>query len=108
MVKASACVGLTFPGMMEEPGSFSGSFSSPNPHRGPEPRYRISCAILKRDVATVFRAPEASTIASCVASASNLLGAVLKSAFVILLISSAIASAKPANVLIPVPTAVPP
>ena len=28
------------PGMMEEPGSFSGSDSSPSPERGPEPRKR--------------------------------------------------------------------
>ena len=31
MVSASACVGLTFPGMMLLPGSFSGSSSSPSP-----------------------------------------------------------------------------
>ena len=37
MVSASDWVGLTFPGMIEEPGSFSGSSSSPNPERGPEP-----------------------------------------------------------------------
>jgi hypothetical protein len=32
MVSASHCVGLTLPGMMELPGSFSGSSSSPRPH----------------------------------------------------------------------------
>lgn len=32
MVSASHCVGLTLPGMMELPGSFSGSSSSPSPH----------------------------------------------------------------------------
>jgi hypothetical protein len=32
MVSASHCVGLTFPGMMLDPGSFSGSCSSPRPH----------------------------------------------------------------------------
>ena len=28
---------LTFPGMIEEPGSFSGKISSPMPHLGPDP-----------------------------------------------------------------------
>ena len=35
MVIASHCVGLTLPGMMLEPGSFSGRFSSFSPQRGP-------------------------------------------------------------------------
>ena len=35
MVKASHWVGLILPGMIEEPGSFSGIFSSPMPARGP-------------------------------------------------------------------------
>ena len=38
IVSASHCVGLTLPGMIDEPGSFSGSDSSPRPQRGPEPR----------------------------------------------------------------------
>jgi hypothetical protein len=37
IVIASHCVGLTFPGMMEEPGSLAGKASSPKPQRGPEP-----------------------------------------------------------------------
>lgn len=45
MVSASHWVGLTLPGMMEEPGSFSGRRSSPRPHRGPLPRRRMSLAI---------------------------------------------------------------
>ena len=64
MVIASHCVGFTFPGMILLPGSFSGSCSSPKPHRGPEPRYRMSFAIFIRETATVFRAPCASTSAS--------------------------------------------
>lgn len=32
IVIASDCVGFTLPGMIEEPGSFSGSESSPRPH----------------------------------------------------------------------------
>ena len=127
-----------FPGMMDDPGSFSGSSSSPRPHRGPEPRYRISLAIFIKLTATVLRAPEASTMASCAASASNygtsqprlcsedlgltLLGAVMKSYPVILEISAATFSSNPFLVLRPcvhqscstlhaqltVPTAVPP
>ena len=57
--------------MMEEPGSFSGRFNSPRPHRGPDPRYLISFAIFINETARVFKAPEASTIASCAARASN-------------------------------------
>ena len=33
---ASDCVGFTLPGMIEEPGSFSGMVSSASPQRGPE------------------------------------------------------------------------
>ena len=32
---ASLCVGFTLPGMIDEPGSFSGRISSPRPQRGP-------------------------------------------------------------------------
>ena len=56
----------------------------------------------------MFWAPEASTMASWVARASNLLGAVLKAECVRVEISAAMASAKPAKVFMPVPTAVPP
>ena len=35
MVTASHWVGLTLPGMIEEPGSFSGRLISPKPERGP-------------------------------------------------------------------------
>merc|ERR1719211_467312 len=42
MVMASHWVGLTLPGMIEDPGSFSGKDSSPRPQRGPEPRKRMS------------------------------------------------------------------
>ena len=53
LVSASHCVGLTLPGMIEEPGSFAGSFSSPSPERGPDPRSRMSLAILWSDTARV-------------------------------------------------------
>jgi hypothetical protein len=51
MVMASHCVGLTLPGMMLLPGSFSGSCSSPRPQRGPLPRKRMSLATFIRDTA---------------------------------------------------------
>ena len=57
IVSASACVGLTLPGMIEEPGSFSGKINSPRPERGPEPSRRMSLAILNRSVASAFSAP---------------------------------------------------
>lgn len=47
-------------------------------HRGPLPSSRMSLATFMRLTATVLSAPEASTTASCAASASNLLGAVTK------------------------------
>lgn len=65
MVIASHCVGLTLPGMIEEPGSFSGSSNSPMPERGPEPIRRISLAIFIRETARTLSMPESSTNASC-------------------------------------------
>ena len=76
MVSASDWVGLTLPGMIELPGSFSGSLSSPKPQRGPEPSSRMSLAIFIRLAASTLSAPCSSTMASWAASASNLLGAV--------------------------------
>ena len=64
MVIASDCVGFTLPGMIEEPGSFSGSDSSASPQRGPEPIQRISLAIFISEQASVFSAPLAITSAS--------------------------------------------
>ena len=75
MVIASACVGLTLPGMIELPGSFSGSEISPIPERGPEASRRRSFAIFVSAAASVFSAPCANTSASCPASAANLFGA---------------------------------
>ena len=75
--------------MIEEPGSFSGSASSPRPERGPEPSKRMSLAILNSEAATVLIAPWLNTIASWAASASNLLGAVVKGRPVIAAILSA-------------------
>lgn len=76
MVRDSHWVGLTFPGMMDEPGSFSGKDNSPNPDLGPDPKNLISLEILWREQANVFKEPDNSTIASFPDKASNLLGAV--------------------------------
>ena len=56
MVMASDCVGLTLPGMIDEPGSFSGRLSSPIPERGPLASQRRSFAIFVRLTARVASA----------------------------------------------------
>lgn len=83
------------PGMIDEPGSFSGNESSPRPQRGPEPRKRMSLAIFINETARVLRLPDKWTRASLVARASNLLSAVLNSYPVSFLRFSQTASAKP-------------
>mmetsp|Transcript_28683 Transcript_28683/g.72021 ORF Transcript_28683/g.72021 Transcript_28683/m.72021 type:complete len:249 (-) Transcript_28683:730-1476(-) len=108
MVIASHCVGLTLPGIMELPGSFSGRMSSPRPQRGPEPRRRMSLAIFIKEHAMVFKTPPHSTTASCAANASNLFGAGVNGSPVVFEISAHTFSSKPMRVLSPVPTAVPP
>ena len=94
MVIASDCVGFTFPGMIDEPGSFSGSIISPKPQRGPDASQRMSLAIFIRLVAKVLSAPLAKTIGSCPASAWNLFGAVTKGKPVISAIWAATFTAK--------------
>ena len=79
MVMASHWVGLTLPGMMDEPGSFSGMISSPMPLRGPEAYQRTSFAIFMRASARTRSAPETSTSASCAPRAANRLSACLNS-----------------------------
>ncbi len=108
MVSASDWVGFTLPGMMDEPGSFSGSSSSPRPERGPEPSQRRSFAIFIRSVARVLSVPCACTIAPCEASAANLLGAEVNGWPVSSAIAAAARSPKSAGAFSPVPTAVPP
>ena len=76
IVMASLCVGFTLPGIILEPGSFSGIEISPKPQRGPLANQRISLAILFKLTASVFKAPEANTAASRAAKASNLFAAV--------------------------------
>ena len=72
IVTASHWVGLIFPGIIEEPGSFSGKISSPYPALGPDPKNLISLAIFIKQTAVVFIVPEKFTIASCAANAANL------------------------------------
>ena len=78
MVRASHWVGLILPGMIEEPGSFSGILSSPMPARGPLAYQRTSLAIFISAPASVRSAALTFTIASCADSAANLLGAEVK------------------------------
>ena len=57
MVTASHWVGLTLPGMMELPGSFSGMKISPRPHLGPLESHLMSLAIFIMSAASALRAP---------------------------------------------------
>jgi hypothetical protein len=50
-------VGLTFPGIILEPGSFSGRSNYPNPLLGPLPKNLISLAIFIKLTAMVFKVP---------------------------------------------------
>ena len=108
MQSASTWVGLTLPGMIEEPGSFSGKRDSPSPVRGPEPSRRMSLAILKSAEASEVRAPCVNASASCAAIAWSLLGAETKGSCVSSAILPANSSANCGCVLSPVPTAVAP
>ena len=94
--------------MMDEPGSFAGIEISPIPDLGPLANQRISLAILNKDTATTFNAPDNSTIQSCPPNASNLFSAVRNGSPVISAISFDTAIPNPSTELIPVPTAVPP
>ena len=55
----------------------AGRFSSPMPLRGPDASQRTSLAIFITAAAVALSAPLMLTTASCAASASNLLGALL-------------------------------
>ena len=61
MIIASSCVGFTLPGMIELPGSLSGSTSSWIPVRGPDPSQRRSFAIFINETASARSAPLAAT-----------------------------------------------
>ncbi|GBE57033.1 hypothetical protein BMS3Bbin16_01248 [archaeon BMS3Bbin16] len=108
MRTASACVGFTLPGMIDEPGSFAGIVISPSPAVGPLAIHRISFAIFVRLTATVFKTPLSSTIVSWAAIPSPLSGFSLNLIPVICEMFLTTSAEKPSGVLIPVPTAVPP
>jgi hypothetical protein len=108
MTIASCWVGLTFPGMIELPGSFSGSTSSCSPARGPEASQRMSLAAFIWATATPRRPALTATMASNDPWAAYLLRAVRSGSPVSCASSAAISSANPSGALRPVPTAVPP
>ena len=64
LVRALTSTATTFhanyyiPGIIELPGSFSGSESSPNPHLGPEAKNLKSLAIFIIEHARTLRAPD--------------------------------------------------
>jgi hypothetical protein len=105
---ASHWVGLTFPGMIDDPGSFAGSTSSAKPVRGPEANQRMSFAIFISATARPRKAAWARTIASSEPNALNLFGAVINAFPVRLAMMEAISRLKPGGAFRPVPTAVPP
>ena len=53
-MRLSHMTGLTFPGMIEEPGCRSGRMTSKNPQRGPEPSHRMLLAMLNKVIAIVL------------------------------------------------------
>ncbi len=83
MIMASHWVGLTLPGMIDEPGSLGGSTSSASPLLGPDPSQRMSSAIFVSDTDSVRSVALACTRASWAARAANLLGAETKGSPVI-------------------------
>ena len=108
MVMASHWVGLTLPGMIELPGSFSGMSSSPRPLRGPEAYQRTSLAIFMRASARTRNEPETWTRASWALRAAKRLSACLNSMPVSSEIFRAVSAPNLGWALRPVPTAVPP
>jgi hypothetical protein len=104
---ASAWVGFTLPGMIDEPGSLAGSSSSWIPVRGPDPSQRRSLAILYSVTAAALRLACARTIRSSVTWAVNLFAAHVCGVPVSDAICAATRSPNPAGAFSPVPTAVP-
>ena len=108
IVIASHWVGLTLPGMMDEPGSFSGNVNSPKPQRGPDANQRMSLAIFVSEAASVLSTPLAKIISSWAESAANLFGCDLNGSPVNSAIRRAARSPNSGCEFSPVPTAVPP
>ena len=107
MVRASLWVGLTLPGMIEEPGSFSGMVISPIPLRGPLASQRTSLAIFIAATANPRRAALTATRASCADRAAKRFVACRNSKCVSSERCCATSEPKSRCVLRPVPTAVP-
>ncbi len=108
MIVASGITGLTLPGMIDDPGCRSGMWISLSPVFGPDPIQRRSLQILISETASTRSAPDASTSPSrapCASkwSAASVIGSAVDSARMAMTFCE-----KPAGVLIPVPTAVPP
>jgi len=73
---ASDCVGFTLPGIIDEPGSFSGMTISPRPERGPDASHRTSLAIFISATANCFSAPDDAYASIVTGHYRNSLGAV--------------------------------
>src|SRR4029079_7989087 len=108
MVSASHWVGLIFPGMIEEPGSFSGIRSSAKPARGPHAYQRTSLAIFMSAPARVRSDALTWTIASWADSGAHLVGDHANALPVSSAILRAAVSPNRGCAFRPVPTAVPP
>ena len=70
-------MGLTFPGIIDDPGSFSGNINSPYPALGPEPKNLISFEIFIKATAQVFNVPEKLTIFNLSILDNNLLHTII-------------------------------
>src|SRR5213082_661246 len=103
MVIASHWVGLTLPGMIDEPGSFAGRINSPRPQRGPDASKRMSLAIFISEPPSVLRAPLAKTNSSLDDRAANLFGCERNGNPVNSAIFAAIRGPKSWGALMPVP-----
>ena len=92
----SACVGLTLPGMIEEPGSVlrQDQFASPARPRRPGKRDVVG-DLVERSGEAVRSAPEKCTSALRACAASNLFGAGVNGRSVSAAIPATAASAKP-------------
>ena len=108
MDKASHCVGLILPGIIEDPGSFAGSINSAIPLLGPDDKTRISFAILNNELVKISIDDMTSINTSWEASASYLFDADLKGSFVNFCKFLMNFFEKSLGAFTPEPTAVPP
>ena len=108
MIIASSWVGLTFPGIIEEPGSLDGMFSSCKPavDRMKASEYHLQSSLAQPLVPAMPRTHV--TIPSRDPRAANLFGALINGWLVSRAISAASLDPKSGKLLSPVPTAVPP